>query len=153
MSFKNSIAEEVEKIIELAKKNGLKEFSLETDEIKISFKLCDEDKVNSLILTAKTEETKNEESIEKNEASQNYIVKSPLVGVFYRSPSPKAPPFVEVGDVVEVGQTLCIVEAMKVMNEVTSDKKGKVVKIFPKNGEMVEFDSPLFEIEVVSDEN
>jgi acetyl-CoA carboxylase biotin carboxyl carrier protein len=87
-----------------------------------------------------------------NLASQHFIVRSPLVGVFYRSPSPSAPPFIEVGEVVEKGETICIIEAMKVMNEITAEKKGKVVKVFPKNGEMVEFDSPLFEMEAVTDE-
>jgi len=63
-------------------------------------------------------------------APQHFIVRSPLVGVFYRSPSPSASPFIEVGDVVEKGETICIIEAMKVMNEITAEKKGKVVKVF-----------------------
>lgn len=77
-----------------------------------------------------------------------YIVKSPFVGTFYRAPSPDSSPFVEEGDRVEKGQTLCIVEAMKIMNEVESEVSGKIVKIFPENGSPVEYNQPLFAIEV-----
>jgi acetyl-CoA carboxylase biotin carboxyl carrier protein len=75
-------------------------------------------------------------------------VVAPLVGVFYRSPSPGAPPFVAVGDTVERGQTLCIIEAMKVMNEVTSDFRGTVVAILVENGEAVQYEQPLLLIDV-----
>lgn len=71
-------------------------------------------------------------------------IKSPIVGTFYRAPAPGAPPFVEVGDHVSPGQTLCIVEAMKVMNEIESDVSGTVVKILVENGEPVEHGQTLF---------
>ena len=74
-------------------------------------------------------------------------VKSPLVGTFYRSPSPEESPFVEVGDEVNPGQTLCIIEAMKVMNEITSEVKGRVSKILVENGQPVEYDQELFLLE------
>ena len=73
-------------------------------------------------------------------------VKSPIVGTFYESPSPGAPPFVKVGDQVEVGQVLCIVEAMKLMNEIESDVAGEVVKRIATSGQPVEYGQPLFAI-------
>ncbi len=71
-------------------------------------------------------------------------VKSPIVGTFYDSPSPGSAPFVKIGDVVEVGQVLCIVEAMKLMNEIESDAAGEVVKRMVTNGQPVEYGQPLF---------
>lgn len=73
-------------------------------------------------------------------------VTSPFVGTFYRAPSPDAPPFVEVGSVVREGQALCIVEAMKLMNEIEADVSGKVVEILIDNGKPVEFEQELFRI-------
>lgn len=75
------------------------------------------------------------------------VVTSPFVGTFYRSPSPEAPPFVEVGSKVREGQTLCIVEAMKLMNEIEADVSGTVVEILVDNGKPVEFEQPLFRID------
>jgi len=74
-------------------------------------------------------------------------VASPMVGTFYRAPAPDADPYVEVGDTIEVGQTLCIVEAMKLMNEIESEIRGKVVKILVENAQPVEFGQKLFLIE------
>ncbi len=73
-------------------------------------------------------------------------VKSPIVGTFYESSAPGSAPFIKVGDVVEVGQVLCIVEAMKLMNEIESDVAGEVVKIIAKNGQAVEYGLPLFAV-------
>jgi acetyl-CoA carboxylase biotin carboxyl carrier protein len=75
-----------------------------------------------------------------------HLVKSPIVGTFYGSPSPGAEPFVKVGAYVETGQTLCIVEAMKLMNEIESDETGEVVRVFADNGQPVEYGQPLFGI-------
>jgi oxaloacetate decarboxylase alpha subunit len=74
-------------------------------------------------------------------------IKSPMVGTFYRAPSPEAAPFVEVGQQVEVGQVICIIEAMKLMNEIKSEVKGKVIDVLVDNGEPVEFGQNLFLIE------
>lgn len=76
-------------------------------------------------------------------------IKSPIVGTFYRAPSPDAEPYVEVGQSVKVGTVLCIVEAMKLMNEIESDCEGKVVKILVENGKPVEYNQTLFLIEKV----
>ncbi|HEY1271410.1 MAG TPA: acetyl-CoA carboxylase biotin carboxyl carrier protein [Terriglobales bacterium] len=75
-----------------------------------------------------------------------HIVRSPIVGTFYESPSPGAPPFVKSGDVVEVGQVLCIVEAMKLMNEIESDVAGEIVKKLVSNGQPIEYGQELFTI-------
>ena len=76
----------------------------------------------------------------------HHVVKSPIVGTFYESPSPGSPPFVKVGDVVEVGQVLCIVEAMKLMNEIESDAAGEIVERIASTGQPVEYGQPLFAI-------
>ncbi len=76
-----------------------------------------------------------------------HLVKSPIVGTFYGSPSPGAAPFVSPGDHVEKGQVICIVEAMKLMNEIESDASGEIVKCLVSNGQPVEFGQPLFSIE------
>lgn len=75
-----------------------------------------------------------------------HVVKSPIVGTFYESPSPGAPPFIKPGDHVAAGQVLCIVEAMKLMNEIESDVAGEVVKALVSNGQPVEYGQPLFAI-------
>jgi acetyl-CoA carboxylase biotin carboxyl carrier protein len=77
-------------------------------------------------------------------AEEGHAVKSPMVGTFYRSPSPDAKAFVEVGDTVAVGDTLCIIEAMKLLNEIESDKAGVVKKILVDNGQAIEYGEPLF---------
>jgi oxaloacetate decarboxylase alpha subunit len=82
-------------------------------------------------------------------ASNHKAVTSPMVGTFYRSPAPDADPFVEVGDLVEVGQTVCIIEAMKLMNEIEAEVKGRVVQILVDNAQPVEFGQKLFLIEPV----
>ncbi len=75
---------------------------------------------------------------------EGHIVKSPMVGTFYRSPSPGSPSFIEVGQTVSDGQTLCIIEAMKLLNEIESDAAGVVKKILVENGQPVEYGQPLF---------
>lgn len=75
-----------------------------------------------------------------------HIVTSPMVGTLYRAPAPTQPPFVEVGSQVKVGDTLCIVEAMKMLNQIESDKSGMVVAILAENGQAIEFGQPLFVI-------
>ena len=75
-----------------------------------------------------------------------HMVKSPIVGTFYESPAPGSPPFVRPGDSVQVGQVLCIIEAMKLMNEIESDASGEVVKVLAANGQPVEYGQPLFAV-------
>ncbi|ELQ17710.1 acetyl-CoA carboxylase biotin carboxyl carrier protein subunit [Pseudomonas fluorescens BRIP34879] len=75
-----------------------------------------------------------------------FVVKSPMVGTFYRTPAPTSPAFVEVGKTVKVGDTICIVEAMKMMNHITAEKAGVIESILVENGQPVEYDQPLFTI-------
>ena len=83
----------------------------------------------------------------ETEAPTGHIVKSPMVGTFYRAPSPGAKPFVEVGDTIKEGQPICIIEAMKIMNEIEADRTGVVKRMLCENGQAVEFGQPLFVIE------
>jgi acetyl-CoA carboxylase biotin carboxyl carrier protein len=83
----------------------------------------------------------------KESSVKTVEIKSPMVGTFYRAPSPEAAPYVEVGQVVEPGQVICIVEAMKLMNEIKAEVKGKILEILADNAEPVEFGQPMFLIE------
>ena len=88
-----------------------------------------------------------EATADSEETISGHVIKSPMVGTFYRAPAPNANPFVDVGDSVSDGDTLCIVEAMKILNQIESDKSGKVKRILVENGQPVEYDQPLFVIE------
>jgi acetyl-CoA carboxylase biotin carboxyl carrier protein len=81
------------------------------------------------------------------EIPTGHIVKSPMVGTFYRSSSPGAKPFIEIGSQVKEGETVCIIEAMKILNEIETDKSGTITKILCENGQAVEYGQPLFVIE------
>jgi len=84
--------------------------------------------------------------LEAEEPEGLHYITAPMVGTFYRAPKPGADPFVEIGSHVEEGSILCIIEAMKLMNEIECDFKGEIVNVFPKNGESVEFGQKLFAI-------
>jgi acetyl-CoA carboxylase biotin carboxyl carrier protein len=88
-----------------------------------------------------------EEKVEVAVSENIFEVKSPMVGTFYRTPSPDADPYVSVGDNVNEGNVLCIIEAMKLMNEIESEVSGKIVKILVENAQAVEYNQPLFQIE------
>ena len=94
-------------------------------------------------IDVQVEKTAKEEEAEKNQ----HIIRSPIVGTFYRAPAPDADSYIQVGDNVSPGSVLCIVEAMKLMNEIESDVSGKVIKIIAENGKPVEFNQPLFLIQ------
>jgi acetyl-CoA carboxylase biotin carboxyl carrier protein len=84
----------------------------------------------------------------KVEAVSNFItIKSPMIGTFYKSPSPDKPAFVQIGDEIKIGQVLCVVEAMKLFNEIESEVSGRIVKILVDNASPVEYDQPLFLVE------
>jgi acetyl-CoA carboxylase biotin carboxyl carrier protein len=88
-------------------------------------------------------------TVKKGEADPltGHVVRSPMVGTFYRSPTPGAKVFVELGQRVDAGETLCIIEAMKILNQIEADKPGKITKILVENGQPVEYNQPLFVIE------
>jgi acetyl-CoA carboxylase biotin carboxyl carrier protein len=83
-------------------------------------------------------------AVEAPAVETGFVAKSPMVGTFYRAPNPESPNFVNIGDTVKVGQTLCIIEAMKLLNEIESEHAGVVKEILCENGQGVEFDQPLF---------
>jgi acetyl-CoA carboxylase biotin carboxyl carrier protein len=88
---------------------------------------------------------KAEETVEESDAGL-HIITSPIVGTFYRSPNPESDPFITVGDHISKGKVLCIIEAMKLMNEIESDVDGEIVKVFPQNGQPVEYGEQLFAV-------
>ena len=149
---KNLIFEIIEKI----KGTKIEEVEFETEEGRIKIKQYIGPK-KEVVSTAPQPVVEVKEEIkapstveiEKGESQKYHVIKSPLVGTFYRAPSPGAPPFVEEGDMVSKGQVLCIIEALKVMNEIESDVNGKVVKILVENGQPVEYGQELFYIEPV----
>lgn len=90
----------------------------------------------------------SEQAVLKEETKENlHEIRSPIVGTFYRAPAPDADPYIQVGDNISVGTVLCIVEAMKLMNEIESDVNGKILKILVENGKPVEYNQPLFLIQ------
>ena len=103
--------------------------------------------VNNTTTSKVVESTSIEENKEIEIKKDSNIVKSPMVGTFYAKPAPDKNAYVEVGTSVKTGDTLCIIEAMKIMNEIESEFSGKIVKILVKDGETVEYGTPLFEIE------
>jgi len=142
--------EDLKKLIEFLKETDITELQLEKDGMKVRIK---REKILSPIEVPFQKfgslHEKTTQGIE--EETRLITVTSPIVGTFYRAPSPEAEPFVEVGSVVKKGQVLCIIEAMKLMNEIESEIDGIVVKILIENGQPVEYGEPLFLIEPVQD--
>jgi len=144
---------EIKEIINLMNEHGLTEIEVEKGDQKIKLKksLVPGEGViiqQPVIGQPVGAPTNAKESKEPETGSRNLIeIKSPLVGTFYRSPSPDAASFVEVGQEIEVGEVICIVEAMKLMNEIKSEVRGKVVDILAENADPVEFGQIMFLIE------
>ena len=149
--------DDVFKLIEAVNDSKVAELEIEKGDFRIKIKKetvkADSNK-SSAFVAGKSEivESKGKEEIESAEEFPPHleVIRSPIVGTFYRAPSPDAPPYVEEGDIVEKGQVLCIVEAMKIMNEIESDVRGKIVKILVENAQPVEYGQPLFLIEPLS---
>ena len=153
-------AKEIRDLIDFISNSGLDEVNIETQEFKIAVKK------NSPIINTITETpvtiaapqqinevpqvhaqqpvASTSEAPASDESSDHIEVKSPMIGTFYLTANPDSDPFVKVGDSVKVGQTVCIVEAMKLFNEIESEYSGKIVKILVENASPVEFDQPLF---------
>jgi len=137
----------IKEVINLIKGSDIKQISIEAEGFKIFIETHQKEisqRIETPVQVRYQEIMPPSEEVPKENL---HVIKSPLVGTFYRSPSPGAPPFVEVGDMVSPGQVLCIIEALKVMNEIESDVRGKVVKILAENGETVEYGQPLFLID------
>lgn len=141
---------EIKEIISFLKDTDVTELNIEREGFKIRIKRGYIYGPVEITKTVKPleEATKPSQAVEKEQEELLHTVTSPLVGIFYRSSSPDSEPFVEVGTRVEKGQVLCIIEAMKIMNEIESDVSGIVKKILVENGQPVEYGEPLFLIEV-----
>ena len=143
--------EEINKIIKLLEDKNLAEFELEIEgfKIKIGRNVAASYKAPQTIAYAPAQASPMSEAAQEAAAEARgdlHNVVSPMVGTFYRAPSPSSPPFVEIGDVVKKKQILCIVEAMKLMNEIESDADGVVKEIYVENGKPVEYGQKLFAI-------
>jgi len=146
---------EIKEILGLMNENNLSEIELERDGLKLKLKKAGSDVVMAQpthyavesIPAPKASVTPVPASVESESSKNNKDIKSPMVGTFYRSASPEAEAFVEVGQTVEVGQVVCIVEAMKLMNEIKSEVRGKIVEVAVQNAEPVEFGQTLFVVD------
>ena len=156
--------EELRELVDFLKTNGIAEFDLDQDDLKVRIKFAGEPAVGGLDMVqlsrlmasapaaapamgvAGSSGPSPAAELATELEEKLHEVKSPIVGTFYESPSPGAPSFVKVGDQVEVGQVLCIVEAMKLMNEIESDVAGEIVKRIASSGQPVEYGQSLFAI-------
>ena len=145
---------DIKNIYKFLRETDIVEFELEGADGKVRIKRGNAYAVREALPVETAESREAMKEVKKEEAAPAArpdnikVITSPMVGTFYRSPSPEAPSFVEVGSVVKAAQTLCIIEAMKLMNEVESEFGGKIVSILVENGQPVEYGEPLFHIEV-----
>lgn len=153
---------ELKELIEFLIEKDIAEFELERGDVKVKIKRAGEHTVvhtrADVPYVAVTVPQTGQPSVAASAGAQLpvpvepvpeenlHMVKSPIVGTFYEAPSPGAPPFVKVGDTVELGQVLCIVEAMKLLNEIESDIAGEIVKKMGSNGQPIEYGQELFAI-------
>ena len=147
---------EIQNLIKFVAKSGTSEVKLETDDFKITIKTGSGDTVTTMVqqaapiqqpvVTAAQEAAPVQAQIAApiSEDSKYITVKSPIIGTFYRRPSPDKPLFAEVGQTISEGDVLCVIEAMKLFNEIESEISGKIVKILVDDATPVEFDQPLF---------
>ena len=154
---------EIQNLIKFVQKSGVEEVKIERENFKITIRTKPISKQNIIVedvpasLSPQPSKTITEVStepiIEENpeihveENDKNIIIKSPIIGTFYRKPSPDKPTFVEVGQKIGEGDVLCVIEAMKLFNEIESEVSGKIVKILADDQSPVEFDQPLFVID------
>lgn len=153
-------AKEIQDLIDFISNSGLAEVKIETEEFKLSIKKYAESptvKVETLPMAAPMAVAQPIAAAApvaappapaaapaKEDTSRYLEIKSPMIGTFYRTPNPDSDNFVNVGDSVSAGQTVCIIEAMKLFNEIESEVSGKIVKILVENASPVEYDQPLF---------
>ena len=152
---------EIEDLIKFVSKSGVSEVSLELKDIKITIKNSAPVRVEQVVAApmsapvahsatsaAPSPASAPSPAATKSADDSRYVtIKSPMIGTFYRSSSPDKPNFVNVGDEVQQGKVLCIIEAMKLFNEIESEIKGKIVKVLVDNSTPVEYDQPLFLID------
>ena len=147
---------DIQNLIKFVAKSGASEVKLEMEDIKITIKTGSEKTETTIlqqapmgmqqmpIAAAPVVEAPSTEKVEVEEVSKFIEITSPIIGTFYRKPSPDKPMFVEVGDVVSEDTVVCIIEAMKLFNEIESEVSGKIVKILVEDGTPVEFGQPLY---------
>ena len=141
---------EIKDMISLMNENGLTELEVEKDGVRIRLKKGSGGYEKAIEYVAQPQQAPQEKAAaqpEKQEKRNVVEIKAPMVGTFYRSPSPDAAPYVNVGDTIAPGQVVCIIEAMKLMNEIKSEVKGKIIEINADNAEPIEFGQVLFAIE------
>ncbi|AFL84989.1 acetyl-CoA carboxylase, biotin carboxyl carrier protein [Belliella baltica DSM 15883] len=148
-------AKEIQDLIDFISNSGLAEVKIKTEEFELSIKKNSEVKMVSSAPAAPTPlpaaapapvstPAAPAPAVAKDDTSKYLEIKSPMIGTFYRTPNPDSDNFVNVGDDVKAGQTICIIEAMKLFNEIESEISGKIVKILVDNATPVEYDQPLF---------
>ncbi|MFC5410783.1 acetyl-CoA carboxylase biotin carboxyl carrier protein [Larkinella bovis] len=153
---------DIQKLIDFIAQSGLDEVSIETNELKLSVKRYGQAVATSSqpVLPAAAQPASPAPQpaasvpvvaspAPKADTSNFLTIKSPMIGTFYRSAGPDASAFVEVGDEVKPGKTVCIIEAMKLFNEIESEVSGRIVKILVENATPVEYDQPLFLVEPI----
>ena len=133
--------EDVERLVDLVRESGVGEIRVRRGEVEVTVKANPEAPVSAPEAEPRAALEAEPPATERDGL---HAVRSPLVGTFYRAPAPGEDAYVEVGDRVRAGQVLCIVEAMKLMNEIPADVSGEVVEIMAENAEGVEYDQPLF---------
>ncbi len=137
----------IKKLIELVEESGIAELEISEGEESVRISRNFSGQVTTAMPQMMMQQAAPVAAPAADAAPSGHLMRSPMVGSFYRSSSPDAKPFAEVGQHVNVGDTLCIVEAMKMMNQIESDKAGVIKAILVENGQAVEFDEPLFIIE------
>ncbi len=147
---------EIKEMVNLMNDNGLVELEVEKDGTRIRLRKSGSTPEGAAAPIIIEKERLGQEFPSKSAAEpsgqsaiKSVEIKAPMVGTFYRAPSPEAPPYVEVGQIIEPGQVICIIEAMKLMNEIKSEIKGKVIEVIVDNAEPVEFGQSMFLIEPV----
>lgn len=143
---------EIRDLVEFLASTGLNEVNIETEELKLSVKrnpdftanVVETTSIAPAVVPAAAVPATSVAPSDEAAPSSTVEIKSPMIGTFYRSANPETPPFVNVGDVVSAGQTVCIVEAMKLFNEIESEVSGTIVKVLVENGTPVEYDQPLY---------
>lgn len=143
--------EEIKSLIDIISESDVTEIELEDEKSKIKIMRGYQQVEFAPVETQKhiqvPQNPTNDESDEEDTNHEKIV--APMVGTFYRAPSPDADPFVKVGDIVNPGETLCIIEAMKLMNEIEVETRGKIVEILVNNSDAVEYGQPLFIIEAL----
>lgn len=144
----NNLEEKVKSLYEVMQQEKVEELKINSDDMKLHIRRKNYSRPQvQRVAQAQTTSAQQEVSIPQQEVVSESTIKSPITGVFYRSPSPTSPMFVKEGDVVETGKTLCIIEAMKVMNEIKATERAKIVKVLVENGQPINSQQDLFVIE------